>query len=68
MVEAIKQQIESLFVRGKYSDGRYQNIPALCSLFLTSNPRPPDDSGYRSKTTIIIHTKDETSYNVEVAD
>ena len=59
LVEAIKQQIESLFVRGKYSDGKYQNIPALCNLFLTSNPRAPDDSGYRSRTTIIHHTRDE---------
>lgn len=59
LLETIKQQIESSFVRGKYFDGKYQNIPALCNLFFTSNPRAPDDSGYRSKTTIIHHTKDE---------
>ncbi len=59
LLEIIKQQIESPFVRGKYLDGKYQNIPALCKLFMTSNPRPPDDSGYRSKTTIIHHSKDE---------
>ena len=59
LLEIIKQQIESPFVRGKYLDGKYQNIPALCKLFFTSNPRPPDDSGYRSKTTIIHHSKDE---------
>ena len=28
-------------------------------MFLTSNGRPSDDSGYRSKTTIIHHSKDE---------
>ena len=59
LLEIIKQQIESPFVRGKWVDGKYQNIPALRKLFMTSNPRPPDDSGYRSKTTIIHHGKEE---------
>jgi hypothetical protein len=59
LLELIKGAIESPYVRGKFSDGKYQNIPALCNLFLTSNPRPPDDSGYRSRTTLIQHTKDE---------
>jgi hypothetical protein len=59
LLELIKGAIESPYVRGKFFDGKYQNIPALCDLFLTSNSRPPDDSGYRSKTTLIQHTKDE---------
>jgi hypothetical protein len=28
-------------------------------LFITSNPRPPDDSGYRSRTTIVHHGKED---------
>jgi hypothetical protein len=59
LLELIKGAIESPYVRGKFFDGKYQNIPASCNLFLTSNSKPPDDSGYRSKTTLIQHTKDE---------
>jgi hypothetical protein len=59
LLELIKGAIEAPYVRGKFFDGKYQNIPALCNLFLTSNSKPPDDSGYRSKTTLIQHTKDE---------
>jgi hypothetical protein len=59
LVELVKLAIESPNVRGKWVDGKYQNIPALRKLFLTSNGRPPDDSGYRSKTTIVHHSKDE---------
>ena len=59
LLELIKGGIESPYVRGKFLDGRYQNIPALCNMFLTSNSKPPDDSGYRSRTTLIQHTKDD---------
>ena len=59
LLEITKLAIESPFVRGKWIDGKYQNIPALRKLFMTSNPRPPDDSGYRSKTTIVHHGKEE---------
>ena len=59
LLEVVKLSIESPHVRGKWMDGRYQNIPALRKMFLTSNGRPSDDSGYRSKTTIIHHSKDE---------
>jgi Bifunctional DNA primase/polymerase, N-terminal len=59
LLELIKGGIEAPFVRGKFFDGKYQNIPALCNLYLTSNSKPPDDSGYRGKSTLIQHTKDE---------
>jgi hypothetical protein len=59
LLELVKQSVESLHVRGKFVDGKYQNIPALCKLFMTSNPRPPDDSGYRSRTTIVHHGKED---------
>ena len=59
LLELIKGAIEAPYVRGKFFDGKYQNIPALCNLFLTSNSKAPEDSGYRSKTILIQHTKDE---------
>ena len=59
LLELIKGAIEAPYVRGKFHDGRYQNIPAFCNMFLTSNSKPPDDSGYRSRTTLIQHTKDD---------
>jgi hypothetical protein len=59
LLEYIKGAIEAPFVRGKQIEGRYQDIPALCSMFFTSNPRPPDDSGYRSRNIIMHFPKDE---------
>jgi hypothetical protein len=59
LLDLIKGAIEAPYVRGKFFEGKYQNIPALCNMFLTSNSRPPDDSGYRSRTIFIQHTKDD---------
>jgi hypothetical protein len=59
LLELIKGAIEAPYVRGKFLDGRYQNIPAFCNMFLTSNSKPPVDSGYRSRTTLLQHTKDD---------
>jgi hypothetical protein len=59
LLDLIKGAIESPYVRGKFFEGKYQNIPALCNMFITSNSRPPDDSGYRSRTIFIQHTKDD---------
>jgi hypothetical protein len=59
LLDLVKGAIEAPYVRGKFFEGKYQNIPALCSMFLTSNSRPPDDSGYRSRTIFIQHTKDD---------
>lgn len=59
LLDLIKGATEAPYVRGKFLEGRYQNIPALCNIFLTSNSKPPDDSGYRSRTILIQHTKDE---------
>ena len=58
-LDLIKGAIEAPYVRGKFFEGRYQNIPALCNMFLTSNSKPPDDSGYRSRNILIQHTKDD---------
>ena len=54
LVELIKSAVDCPYVRGKYLEGRYQNIPALCSIFFTSNPKPPDDSGFRGRH-ILMH-------------
>ena len=59
LLDLIKGATEAPYVRGKFFEGRYQNIPALCNMFLTSNSKPPEDSGYRSRTILIQHTKDE---------
>lgn len=59
LLDLIKGAIEAPYVRGRFFEGRYQNIPALCGMFLTSNSKPPEDSGYRSRTTLIKHTKDD---------
>ena len=59
LLDLIKGAIEAPYVRGKFFEGRYQNIPALCSMFMTSNSKPPDDSGYRSRNILIQHTKND---------
>lgn len=59
LLDLMKGAIEAPYVRGKLFEGRYQNIPALCNMFLTSNSRPPEDSGYRSRTTLIHFSKDD---------
>jgi hypothetical protein len=59
LLDLIKGAIEAPYVRGKFFEGRYQNIPSLCNMFLTSNSKPPDDSGYRSRNILIQHTKDD---------
>lgn len=59
LLDLIKGAIEAPYVRGKFFEGRYQNIPALCNMFLTSNSRPPEDSGYRSRTILIHFSKDD---------
>jgi hypothetical protein len=59
LLDLIKGATEAPYVRGNFFEGRYQNIPALCNMFLTSNSKPPEDSGYRSRTILIQHTKDE---------
>jgi hypothetical protein len=59
LVELIKTAVDSPYVRGKHLEGKYQNIPALCSIFFTSNSKPPDDSGYRSRHTLIHFSKDD---------
>jgi hypothetical protein len=59
LLDLMKGAIEAPYVRGKFFEGRYQNIPALCNMFLTSNSKPPDDSGYRSRTTLIHFSKDD---------
>jgi hypothetical protein len=55
LLDIIKGAIEAPYVRGKFYEGRYHNIPALCNMFLTSNSRPPDDS----RTIFIQRTKDD---------
>ena len=59
LLDLIKGAIEAPYVRGKFFEGRYQNIPALCSMFLTSNSKPPEDSGYRSRIILIHFSKDD---------
>jgi hypothetical protein len=59
LLDLIKGATEAPYVRGKFFEGKYQNIPALCNMFLTSNSKPPDDSGYRSRNILIQHTKDD---------
>jgi hypothetical protein len=59
LLDLIKGAIEAPYVRGKFFEGRYQNIPALCNMFLTSNSKPPEDSGYRSRNTLLHFSKDD---------
>jgi hypothetical protein len=59
LLDLIKGSIEAPYVRGKFFEGRYQNIPSFCNMFLTSNSKPPEDSGYRSRNILIQHTKDD---------
>ena len=59
LLDLIKGAIEAPYVRGRFFEGRYQNIPALCSMFLTSNSKPPEDSGYRSRTILLHFSKDD---------
>ena len=45
--EAMKRNQESKYARGKFiAKNTYEEIPALSPMFLTSNPRPPNDPGY----------------------
>jgi hypothetical protein len=59
LVELIKIAVESPNTRGKYMEKRYTSIPALSALIFTSNPKPPKDSGYRTRAIIMHFSKNE---------
>jgi hypothetical protein len=54
MVEMIKNAIENLHVRGRFSGGKYRNVPALANIMFTSNKyMPKDDSLLRRFYTVM---------------
>jgi hypothetical protein len=55
----IKHAVENQTARGKFVDGSYNNIPALCPLILTANYSPPSDPAYRRRVLLIHFTKEE---------
>jgi hypothetical protein len=57
--ETIKHGVESTTVRGKFIDNRYEEIPALSPLILTSNFAPNNDGGFGRRFISIHFPKDE---------
>jgi len=57
--ETIKHGVESTTVRGKFIENRYEEIPALSPLILTSNYAPNNDGGLGRRFISIHFPKDE---------
>lgn len=65
VLETIKHSVESTTVRGKFIDSkRYEELPALSPLILTSNYSPPSEGGF-GRRFISIHFPENEKKEVQ---